>query len=48
MREIQLTPTEFYTFRRVALAYHILFMCSITKSIYTIEAKDSALEQIGY
>jgi hypothetical protein len=48
MRTIKLTPTEFYKFRRIALAYHILFMCSITNSMYTIEAKDSALEQIGY
>jgi len=48
MREIQLTPTEFYKFRRIAFAFGIAFMCSIANSIYTVEAKDDRLEQIGY
>ena len=48
MREIQLTPTEFYRFRKIAFAFGIAFMCSINNSIYTVEAKDDKLEQIGY
>ena len=48
MREIQLTPTEFYKFRKIAFAFGIAFMCSIADSMYTIEAKDDKLEQIGY
>lgn len=48
MREIQLTPTEFYKFRKIAFAFGIAFMCSISNSIYTVEAKDDKLEQIGY
>jgi len=48
MRKIQLTPTEFYRFRRVAFLYGVLFMCSISNSMYTVEAKDDRLEQIGY
>jgi len=48
MREIQLTPVEFYKFRKVAFLYGVLFMCSISNSMYTVEAKDDMLEQIGY
>jgi len=48
MREIKLTPTEFYRFRKVAFLYGVLFMCSIANSMYTVEAKDDRLEQIGY
>ena len=48
MREIQLTPTEFYKFRKIAFAFGIAFMCGIANSMYTIEAKTDALEQIGY
>jgi hypothetical protein len=48
MRKIKLTPVEFYRFRRVAFLYGVLFMCSISDSVYTVEAKDDKLEQIGY
>ena len=48
MREIQLTPTEFYKFRKIAFAFGIAFICSIANSMYTVEAKTDALEQIGY
>ena len=48
MRKIQLTPTEFYKFRKIAFAFGIAFMCSIANSIYTVEAKIDALESIGY
>lgn len=48
MRKIKLTPTEFYRFRKVAFLYGVLFMCNIANTIYTVEAKDESLEQIGY
>jgi len=48
MREIKLTPTEFYRFRKVAFMFGVLFMCSIANTMYTVEAEDEALEQIGY
>lgn len=48
MRQIKLTPVQFYRFRKVALLYGVLLMCSISNSIYTVEAKDDKLEQIGY
>ena len=48
MKEIQLEPTEFYRFRKIAFTFGIAFMCSIANSMYTVEAKADALEQIGY
>ena len=48
MKEIQLTPTEFYKFRKIAFAFGIAFICSIANTMYTVEAEDEALEQIGY
>jgi len=48
MREIQLEPTEFYRFRKIAFAFGIAFMCSIANNMYTVKAKADALEQIGY
>ena len=48
MREIKLTPTEFYRFRKVAFMFGVLFMCNITNSMYTVKADDTHLEQLGY
>lgn len=48
MREIQLTPTEFYKFRKVAFVFGVLFMCNIANSMYTVKADDIQLEQMGY
>jgi hypothetical protein len=47
-RSIKLSPVEFYTFRQVAFKLGVLFMCSISNAVYTIEANSDALEQIGY
>jgi len=48
MRTIKLTPVQFYRFRKVALLYGVLFMCNISQGVYTVEANDDKLEQIGY
>lgn len=48
MREIKLTPTEFYRFRKVAFLFGVLFMCNIANTMYTVEAEDEELEQLGY
>ena len=48
MREIKLTTTEFYRFRKAAFMFGVLFMCSIANTMYTVEAEDEALEQLGY
>jgi hypothetical protein len=48
MRKIKLTPVEFYSFRQIAFAFGITFMCSIANNIYTIEALSHKLEEIGY
>jgi len=48
MREIQLTPVEFYRFRKVAFVFGVLFMCNIANSMYTVKADDMQLEQMGY
>jgi hypothetical protein len=47
-RSIKLSAVEFYTFRQVAFKLGVLFMCSISNAVYTIEASSDALEQIGY
>ena len=44
----KLTPVEFYSFRQIAFAFGITFMCSIANNIYTIEALSHKLEEIGY
>jgi len=48
MREIKLTPVEFYRFRKVAFMFGVLFMCNIANSMYTVKADDMQLEQLGY
>jgi hypothetical protein len=47
-RSIKLSAVEFYHFRQVAFKLGVLFMCSISNAVYTIEANSDALEQIGY
>ena len=48
MKTIKLEPTEFYHFRKLALAMSIAFVCSITHGVYIVEANINQLEQLGY
>jgi hypothetical protein len=48
MKTIQLKPTEFYQFRKLALAMCIAFVSTISQGVYIVEANIDQLEQLGY
>jgi len=48
MKEIKLTPVEFYTFRKIAFAFGIAFICNIANTTYIVKANIDELEEIGY
>lgn len=48
MKTIELSPTDFYEFRKLALAMSIAFMCTITHGVYIVEANINQLERLGY
>jgi hypothetical protein len=48
MKKIELNPTEFYFFRKLAFSMGITFLCTFVNSVYIIEASTSQLEQLGY
>lgn len=48
MKTIELKPTEFYEFRKLAFAMSIAFMCTIIHGVYIVEANINQLEQLGY
>ena len=48
MKTINLEPTEFYQFRKLAFAMGIAFVCTIAHGVYIVEANINQLEQLGY
>jgi hypothetical protein len=48
MKKIKLQPTEFWHFRKLALAMSIAFVCTITQGVYIVEANIDQLEKLGY
>lgn len=48
MRSIQLKPTEFVEFKRLANQIALWFTYNLSKGIYLVTASDIALEELGY
>lgn len=48
MKKINLKPTEFYEFRKIAFMMNVMFFCTITHGVYIVEANINQLEQLGY
>ena len=48
MKTINLEPTEFYHFRKLAFAMSIAFVCTMVHGMYIVEANINQLEQLGY
>lgn len=48
MKKIELNPTDFWHFRKLALSAGITFACTIIKGIYVIEANIDQLKKLGY
>jgi len=48
MKTIELLPTEFYQFKRIAEDMRILFFCYISGGMYFVEANIDHLHKIGY
>jgi hypothetical protein len=48
MKTIELQPTEFYQFRKLAFAMSIAFACAIVHGVYVVEANINQLEKLGY
>ncbi len=48
MKTIELEPTEFYEFRKIAFFTKLTFFCKIVKGIYFIEADKKELTELGY
>lgn len=48
MKTIELQPTEFYQFRKLAFAMSIAFVCTIAHGVYIVEANIDQLQQLGY
>ena len=48
MKTIEMKPTEFYAFRKLAFAMSIAFACTISQGVYIVEANINQLEKLGY
>jgi hypothetical protein len=48
MKTINLEPTEFYHFRKLAFAMCVAFGCTISQGVYIVEANIDQLEKLGY
>ena len=48
MKTINLKPTEFYHFRKIALTMGLIFFCTIIHGVYIVEANINQLEELGY
>ena len=48
MKKIELSPVEFWQFRKLAFAMCIAFACTITQGVYIVEASIDQLEKLGY
>ena len=48
MKKIELSPTEFWKFRKLAFAMCIAFACTISQGVYIVEANIDQLDKLGY
>lgn len=48
MKQIKLSPVEFWQFRKLAIAMCIAFACTISQGVYIVEANIDQLEKLGY
>ena len=48
MKTIELSPTDFWHFRKLAFAMSIAFACTIAQGVYIVEANIDQLEKLGY
>jgi hypothetical protein len=48
MKKIELLPTEFYVFRKLALSMGIAFTCAMLHGYYVIEGNIDQLNKLGY
>lgn len=48
MKTIELQPTEFWHFRKLAFAMSVAFACTIAQGVYIVEANIDQLQQLGY
>ena len=48
MKTIELSPTDFWHFRKLAFAMSIAFACTISQGVYIVEANIDQLKQLGY
>jgi hypothetical protein len=48
MKKIEMEPTEFYHFRKLAFAMSLAFGCTIAHGVYIVEASIDQLEKLGY
>jgi hypothetical protein len=48
MKTIEMKPTEFYEFRKLALGMCVAFMCTMSQGMYIVEASIDQLDKLGY
>jgi hypothetical protein len=48
MKTIELSPVEFWQFRKLAFAMCIAFACTISQGVYIVEANIDQLDKLGY
>jgi hypothetical protein len=48
MKTIELSPVEFWQFRKLAFAMCIAFACTISQGVYIVEASIDQLDRLGY
>ncbi len=48
MKTIQLSPVDFWQFRKLAFAMCVAFSCTISQGVYIVEANIDQLHQLGY
>jgi hypothetical protein len=48
MKTIELSPTDFWHFRKLALAMCIAFVCTMSQGVYIVEASIDQLDKLGY
>ena len=48
MKQIELTPREFYEFKSLATLFHIQYICDVLYGMIVIEADALHIEHLGY
>jgi hypothetical protein len=48
MKQIKLSPVEFWQFRKLAFAMCIAFVCTMSQGVYIVEASIDQLDKLGY